>query len=225
MTEPIYHLAGSEDWAAGAVEYRPSSFEEEGFIHCSSGEQVGRVARERFMWDNDLVELKIDPDSLADGVVYEDLTGDGELFPHVYGPIPTSAVMATGPYLAHLEEGMWLPAYRFDPAWMDRMLHPDFAEVGMSGHTHTRTEVVGTTAADITVHLPHQSYRLILVDEDVAMARYISIDTYDGLPRRAHRTSLWLRTEQGWRMRFHQGTPIATPEPRDDHPPRLRSGD
>jgi hypothetical protein len=37
---------------------------------------------------------------------------------------------------------------------------------------------------------------------------HLTFDTeLDG--RRAHRSSLWRRTEEGWRMYFHQGTPFS----------------
>lgn len=160
------------------------------------------------MWDNDLVELTIEPGSLGDSLVYEDLYGEAEEFPHVYEPIPTVAVLATRPFLTHLEEGMWLPGFRFDRDWMDKMLHPDFVEVGMSGRTHTRKETVRSPAAQIDVQLPHEDYRMVQIDENVAMSRYVSNDVYEGVARRAHRTSIWLNTKEGWRMRFHQGTPI-----------------
>lgn len=116
-------------------------------------------------------------------------------------------MLETGPYLEHLEEGMWLEP-RNDPEWMDRMLHPEFTEVGMSGSTHTRNETVAPPEAVIEVSLPHEGYRMDLIDEDVALVRYVSHDSYAGVERHAQRTSVWINTNDGWRLRFHQGTPL-----------------
>ncbi len=208
MTEPIYHLAEPADWARSIDTYSPPSVEAEGFVHCSTGRQLPAVARERYIDHNALILLTIDTEGLDDQtLVYEDLDGGGEQFPHVYGPLPTSAVVQTGPYLTHLEEGLWLET-RFDGEWMDKILHPDFSEVGMSGRTYTRDDAVNTPPCDLQARLPHEALRVDLVDEDVALARYISHDTYDGVERHAHRTSVWVNTNEGWRLRFHQGTPL-----------------
>jgi uncharacterized protein (DUF952 family) len=205
LTEPIFHLAQPRDWAGSTDEYRAASLDDEGFIHCSTAGQLARVARELFGGSNDLILLTIDPEALGDALVFEDLYDAGEDFPHIYGPLPTTGVLATGPYLAHLEEGLWLDT-RFDRAWMDRVLHPDFSEVGHSGRTYNRDEVLDTPAEAIEIELPHEGYHLELIDEDVALVRYISRARRDGVEQAAQRTSVWVNTNEGWRLRFHQGT-------------------
>jgi ribonuclease HI len=208
VTEPIYHLAESRDWAASGDDYVPAAFEQEGFIHCSTARQISAVARRHYDGRNDLVLLTIDPLTLTpETLVHEDLYGLGEAFPPVYCPLPTGAVVATGPYLEHLEEGLWLES-RFDRAWMDRVLHPDFTEVGRSGRSSTRDDVLENPRESFTIDLPLEDYRLSLIDEDVALVRYISRETFEGDPTPAHRTSVWVNTNQGWQLRFHQGTPL-----------------
>jgi uncharacterized protein (DUF952 family) len=54
---------------------------------------VAWVARQRFRGRTDLVLLHIDPDRLGVPVRCENLEGGQELFPHVYGPIPLTAVV------------------------------------------------------------------------------------------------------------------------------------
>jgi uncharacterized protein (DUF952 family) len=210
LNDRIYHLAEPGDWARATDTYRPPSVDQEGFVHCSTADQLRRVAVQRFMDNNDLILLTIDPEGLDDEtLIFEDSYGAGEEFPHVYGGLATSAVSATGPYLEHLEGGMWTDP-RFDHEWMDRMLHPEFAEVGMSGHTYTREATIAAPGDEIGAVLPLEDYRLELIDEDVAMARYVSHDRQTGEMRHAHRTSIWVNTNEGWRLRFHQGTPLDT---------------
>lgn len=102
-TEPIYHLADATEWeqALAAGVYRRStlgaSIDEVGFMHASTAAQWP-VTRARFYARHDapLVLLTIDPDLLDVPVVYE--VGDeatGERFPHLYAPLPVSAVVAT----------------------------------------------------------------------------------------------------------------------------------
>lgn len=199
MAQPIFHLAEPSDWAGSASEYRTASLDEEGFIHCATAAQLDGVAHRFFPDHNDLVLLTIDPDSLDDAVlVYEDSHGDGEEFPHVYGALPHGAVIGTGPYLRHLEEGLWSDP---DDHWLDRMLHPQFRGVDGDGAIFDR-EAPGVFGAG----LPVERYRLELIDEDVALVDYIC----EGGPTNpSRRVSVWVNTNDGWRLRFHQATPAA----------------
>ena len=91
----IYHItsAGEAREAQKAGDYVPVAFDREGFIHCSEPHQVAWVANQRFRGRSDLVLLHIDPARLHAPVRYENLEGGRELFPHVYGPVPVSAVV------------------------------------------------------------------------------------------------------------------------------------
>lgn len=84
------------DWRAACERgsYRPPSLEQEGFVHFSYRDQVARTANARFSGRDDLLVIEVDPARLADPVVDEDLYGSDEDFPHVYGPIPTTAAVA-----------------------------------------------------------------------------------------------------------------------------------
>lgn len=56
----------------------------DGFIHFSTGAQVGETARRHFCGRTGLVLLAIDADALGEGLRYEPSRG-GALFPHFYG--------------------------------------------------------------------------------------------------------------------------------------------
>jgi uncharacterized protein (DUF952 family) len=95
----LFHITSEEEWRAAQAsgEYRPQAFSREGFIHCSYAGQVLRTANRIFKGVRDLVLLEIDPARLSCAVVDENLEGGAELFPHVYGPLPVSAVRAVHP--------------------------------------------------------------------------------------------------------------------------------
>ncbi|MBB2914280.1 uncharacterized protein (DUF952 family) [Streptosporangium becharense] len=102
----ILHLALAADWddARRAGEYRMSSIgrtlEEEGFIHaCADHDQLCGVV-ERFYRDvtDPLVLLVIDPAGLD--VRFETAVDVPETFPHIYGPLPVSAVVSAAPFTA-----------------------------------------------------------------------------------------------------------------------------
>jgi uncharacterized protein (DUF952 family) len=93
--ETIYHvttaLAAREAEESG--EYVPDAFAVEGFIHCSYAHQVQGVLERIFRGRTGLVVLEIDPARLGCRVVDENLEGGTELFPHIYGRLPLSAVV------------------------------------------------------------------------------------------------------------------------------------
>lgn len=91
---PIFHITSraEADEARRAGTYVAAAFERDGFIHCSYARQLTRVADERFRGRSDLVLLEIDRARVGCAVVDENLEGGSDLFPHVYGPLPMSAV-------------------------------------------------------------------------------------------------------------------------------------
>ncbi|HET6669112.1 MAG TPA: DUF952 domain-containing protein [Pyrinomonadaceae bacterium] len=91
----IFHIAEREAWdgAEAKKSYRPEMFPVEGFIHCSTSAQVLQVANTRFRGRSDLHLLSIDTDKVEAEVRYENLEGGEQLFPHIYGELPTDAVV------------------------------------------------------------------------------------------------------------------------------------
>jgi len=96
----IFHLTPAATWAeaqrTGA--YTADSLATEGFIHCSTVEQVVWVANNRFRGRQDFVLLHIDSGRLSAPVKYENLEGGTELFPHIYGPLNLDAVIDATPF-------------------------------------------------------------------------------------------------------------------------------
>ena len=94
--EHVFHIAEGRDWdeARRLGVYRCPSLESEGFIHCSTAAQWPRVLEERFSGATGLVLLGIDLDRFPAEVRWENLEGGSELFPHLYGALPVSAVIS-----------------------------------------------------------------------------------------------------------------------------------
>ena len=78
--------------------YTPRSLVDEGFIHCSTFNNVLIPANERFAGHQDLILLVIEIERLSSKVIYEDCEDRGLLFPHIYGELNTSAVQAAIPF-------------------------------------------------------------------------------------------------------------------------------
>lgn len=106
MTQVILHLAKLEDWSEAvplgqySISTKDKTLSQIGFIHCSTPEQLSAVAS--FVYKDFLGELVILEMELAQlehagiKVLFED-GGNGELYPHIYGPIPVDLVLSTKP--------------------------------------------------------------------------------------------------------------------------------
>ena len=110
--------------------------------------------------------------------------------------------------LEALEEGLWRAETRFDRAWMEGVLAPDFFEFGRSGRIYSREDTLNIPAQPIDARLPLRGFDVRLLSPGVAQATYTSAVTYRGEEQLANRSSIWLRTEDGWRLLFHQTTAV-----------------
>ena len=99
----IAHITTNKAWAEAVStgNYAAPSLWEEGFIHCSTREQVVDTANGYFAGQSDLTLLLIDETRLSAVLKYEPPVIDGksddtsdQRFPHLYGPINLDAVIA-----------------------------------------------------------------------------------------------------------------------------------
>ncbi|MFH9547948.1 DUF4440 domain-containing protein [Streptomyces sp. NPDC017435] len=103
------------------------------------------------------------------------------------------------------------PTVRSSPARFERLLDPEFVEVGSSGRRYTCADMLARlpvhpgSSAGGPRYEPSDITGVVLAPGLV----HLTYDTdFDG--RRARRSSLWRKQseETGWRMYYHQGTPV-----------------
>ncbi|MGV9810592.1 nuclear transport factor 2 family protein [Streptomyces cellulosae] len=109
------------------------------------------------------------------------------------------------------ELGLMDPAVRSSRAGTTRLLDPEFVEVGASGRRYTYEDMVAElaehpgSAEGGPVYEPSDIVGVLLAPGLV----HLTYETcFEG--RRARRSSLWRRRDEetGWRMYYHQGTPV-----------------
>lgn len=90
----IVHICARRIWqeALEAGSYTADTLSSEGFIHFSRPNQVLSVANRYYSGQADLVILWVAPERLAAEIRWE--SSNGEIFPHVYGPLNLEAVLA-----------------------------------------------------------------------------------------------------------------------------------
>ena len=90
----VYHITTRGQWDAArqAGRYSADSLEREGFIHCSTRDQVLGTAERYYAGQTGLVLLEIDCERLAAPLRFEDTYGHGTAYPHLYGLLNLDAV-------------------------------------------------------------------------------------------------------------------------------------
>lgn len=97
----IFHITSKLEWhtAQKSGTYHAKSLASEGFIHCSTKNQIIKTANLFYARRTDLIILCIDAVNLQSEIKYEAASGYnsnprvGALFPHIYGPITIAEVI------------------------------------------------------------------------------------------------------------------------------------
>jgi uncharacterized protein (DUF952 family) len=101
MTETTaYKIIDAAEWREAVAEgaYAGSAVDRaDGYIHLSTAVQLAETARKHYAGRADLMLLAVDLAALEDTVVWEPSRG-GDLFPHIYGPLPVRAVVEASPF-------------------------------------------------------------------------------------------------------------------------------
>lgn len=109
-TPEIYRIADPAALAAASVSgaYEGEAHDRaDGFIHCSSLAQIADTLQAHYADARRLAVAVIDAGALGGTLKWEASRG-GELFPHIYGPLPFSAVRAVH-LITRTEDGWRLP--------------------------------------------------------------------------------------------------------------------
>ena len=95
----VFKIVATEEWAAAeaAGAFTGASVDRaDGFIHFSTAQQAPETAAKWFAGRGDLTLVAIDTEPLGKDLRWEPSRG-GALFPHLYGPLPMSAVLWSRP--------------------------------------------------------------------------------------------------------------------------------
>ncbi|WP_086869059.1 DUF4440 domain-containing protein [Kosakonia pseudosacchari] len=116
--------------------------------------------------------------------------------------------------LVTYEQQLHHPEIRCQPEIVERLLHHDFFEIGRSGRRYSREQVITALANEPTETIASDDFALSMHNNGYALLTYRSfiLDEHGQMIKQTLRSSLWeaSRTTPGrWRMRFHQGTPMA----------------
>ena len=80
----------------------------DGYIHLSTAAQLTETVDKHFAGQNDLHIAAVDLAAMGGAVKWEESRG-GQLFPHLYAPLPLTAVIAYGPMKRDTDGTVRLP--------------------------------------------------------------------------------------------------------------------
>ncbi|MDO5498225.1 MAG: DUF4440 domain-containing protein [Propionibacteriaceae bacterium] len=125
----------------------------------------------------------------------------------LFGPVDVPGLDADVTAIEHvidLERALLTAGVRSDPSRVAALLHADWYEIGASGRIWNRGEMLaaigpleGEVACEVIDAQRLNADQILLVWRST------------GAAPSALRTSLWVRVEENWQQRFHQGTPEA----------------
>ncbi len=113
--------------------------------------------------------------------------------------------------LIEQEKALHKHAVRTCLADIQRLIHPDFVEIGRSGATYNFRDMVESMAAEAPPHghLYAQDFQCRQLEPAVQLVLYKSVWLNDDGSKTsfAKRASIWVFTGERWQLKFHQGTP------------------
>ena len=90
----VYKICAQAEWRAaesGGKFLGAAADARDGFIHFSSAAQLAETAAKHFAGQSDLILIAVDAAALGPALKWERSRGN-DLFPHLYAPLPLSAV-------------------------------------------------------------------------------------------------------------------------------------
>lgn len=113
--------------------------------------------------------------------------------------------------LRKLEESLLQNEVRCNRDKLDKLIHDDFVEIGYSGKTHTKSNVLDDLPTEqfSDIELWSQDYKFKNLSSDTVLLTYkqCRIDQGGKMSRHAKRSSIWFNNNGNWQLLFHQGTP------------------
>jgi glyoxylase I family protein len=85
---------------------------------------------------------------------------------------------------------------------LERLIAEDFLEIGASGRRWTASQVRTLLAGERLPPVTLEDFAVTAIASDVVLATF-----HIGGPRPTERSSIWVRRDGRWTVRFHQGTP------------------
>ncbi len=112
--------------------------------------------------------------------------------------------------LLELENKLLDPGLRRNPDTLASFLADDFMEFGSSGHAYDKKRILFLLRRQMPARLMIEEFRVVQIADSAALVTYRACteSTRTTGAKYSLRSSLWMLRDGGWKMVFHQGTPV-----------------
>lgn len=107
--------------------------------------------------------------------------------------------------LREAETALTDPEVRASEAALEELLHSEFTETSSTGEVYDRRTMIEMMTSETPGRVVIRDFHVDPVTDDVAVVSYRSVGTSG---QEVRRTSLWVRSEDRWQLRHHQGTRV-----------------
>ena len=107
----IFKIVPRGEWESAGTNYPGSAHDQaDGFLHFSTAAQLPETLRLYYPGRDDLVLVEVAADRLGAALKWEHSPSRGEDFPHLFAPLPRTAVLSVKP-LTLGADGLHLPIW------------------------------------------------------------------------------------------------------------------
>ena len=107
-----------------------------------------------------------------------------------------------------LEEQLW----RGGPVVRNQILSNEYQEFCRFGDIYDRDHLINASSHDVVVTFPFENFNAESLTDDVVLVTYENTVTSAEGAQRARRSSVWVRSDSHWELRFQQATTLAETE-------------
>ena len=114
-------------------------------------------------------------------------------------------------HLIELERRLLDPVVRASKNQLSHLLHDDFYEISANGLIFNKQHVISRLPLENIPQIYNQDFKGQVLADSLAQLTYHAayrINVYHAL-NFSIRMSIWAKTEEGWQLFFHQGTPCS----------------
>jgi uncharacterized protein (DUF952 family) len=106
----VFKIVPRTEWAAVTDAYDGSAHDRaDGFLHFSTRAQLPETLKRNYVGQDDLLLVAVEAKKLGAALKWEHAPSRGEDFPHLYDPLPKSAVSWVKPIPKDAQGGFIIP--------------------------------------------------------------------------------------------------------------------
>ena len=100
------------------------------------------------------------------------------------------------------------PKIRSNRVELDRLIADEFFEVGASGSTFGKAELVLSLPDESGIYFEALDVKVNMLSSTVGLVTYTTARMSGESVQRSRRASIWVKTGEQWQMIYHQGTVV-----------------